>query len=209
MPSTASEMEVLRILQMGRGKGNGARVRRIVEGPAGDEDCLAYPLVRDVVKGAPAGLDWGRVDVLDYVGHGKYLDAESFGVLSVKGCDFCIKSDGLIRLTAHSAFNKRERRMEPLSKLELKTAMDVPFARDTGKLEYAQRLEKLYEEVLFEHSPVIRLAQCCRILRHGLILFLSYLELGRSISMFEDKIRKMGEDCCSPVDINGSSKLFP
>lgn len=42
-------------------------------------------LARDLVKGAPAKMDWKRADILLYIGFEVYLQAERFDVLPVKG----------------------------------------------------------------------------------------------------------------------------
>lgn len=46
-----------------KGKGKGAK--KIVEGPAVYEKGEAYSLAQDIVKEAPARMNWERVDVLD------------------------------------------------------------------------------------------------------------------------------------------------
>lgn len=61
-------------------------------------------------------------------------------------------------MAAHGAFNQRDCSLWPLHSLKLKTAMDLLFARGSGELGYAQRLDRLYQEVLPGHPPVFELA---------------------------------------------------
>lgn len=80
--------------------------RKVVGAPALDEERNAYIVARwDVGKGAPENVNLERLDVLDYIGSRKYLDAERFGVLPVKDYEICINTNILIRLRAHGAFN--------------------------------------------------------------------------------------------------------
>lgn len=67
-----------------------------------------YPLACNVVKGASAKVDWGEVDLLQYVSFGKYLDAENCCVLPVRGRDFYIKDKGPIRLTEKGAYSQKD-----------------------------------------------------------------------------------------------------
>lgn len=79
-----------------------------MDGPALDKERMACPLAHDVVKGAPANLNWEQMDVLDYICLVKYLDADRFKLLPVKGRDFHINIKELIGITAHGAFNLLE-----------------------------------------------------------------------------------------------------
>lgn len=42
-----------------------------MDGPTLDEGGNAYPLVRDVVKGAAVNANWEQLDVSDYIGVGQ------------------------------------------------------------------------------------------------------------------------------------------
>lgn len=110
MPPTASELEAVLIPRKDSGDGNGGGKKRVVDGPAMNEERKTYPLGRDVVEGASANVSWERLDVLDYIRLGHYLNAEHFSVLSAKGRDFCINTTGLIKLTARGMFIRRGRR---------------------------------------------------------------------------------------------------
>lgn len=52
-----------------------------------------------------------------------------------------------IKLTAHGAFKIYKRSWRPVRKLEMKTAMDLPFNHVPEKRLYAKRLEKLYQQM--------------------------------------------------------------
>lgn len=58
MPPTLSELEAVPILLKGSGVGKGRGNRRVVDGPAPDEEGKAHPLVWDVVKSTPASMSW-------------------------------------------------------------------------------------------------------------------------------------------------------
>lgn len=96
--------------------------------------------------------------MLDYFGVGQYLDGEQFSELFVKGREFRINTKELIRSTAHGAFYLREYSWEPLRKSELKLAMNVSFSQHPREVVYAERLEKLYQEVEYGNPPVFWLA---------------------------------------------------
>lgn len=53
----------------------------------------AYPIAWGVMMEAPATIYQERVDMLESIGLGEYLDAECFGLLAVKGCYFCIDNN--------------------------------------------------------------------------------------------------------------------
>lgn len=89
----------------GSGEGKGSGKRRVVDDPVLDEGGKAYLLARDVVKGTSINVNWERLDVIDYIGLGQCLDAGRFRVLPVKGRNFPINIERLIRLTAYGAFN--------------------------------------------------------------------------------------------------------
>lgn len=80
-------------------------MKRVVDGPVPDEEGKAYPLALDVFKTEPAKMNLERVSVLDFIGFGKYLDSEQFGILPGKGRDFRINIKEIIRLTALDVFN--------------------------------------------------------------------------------------------------------
>lgn len=50
-----------------------------------DAESKARLLLRDIVEGAPAKMDLALVDMLHYIGLGRYLDEEPFDVLPVRG----------------------------------------------------------------------------------------------------------------------------
>lgn len=81
---------------------------RSLHGPALDEEEKEYVLTRDVAKGVPARKNWDWLEVLKHIGFWKYLNAESFGLLLMKGHDFCISAKRLTRVRAHLTFNLRE-----------------------------------------------------------------------------------------------------
>lgn len=81
------------------------------------------------------------------MGLGQYLHTEHFSALSVKNRDFFIRIEGLIFLMTYGAFNLWKCSWRPLRKLKLKTAIDVPYARYSEEMVYAQRLDQLYLEV--------------------------------------------------------------
>lgn len=76
--------------------------------------CCYY---RWILIETPTNMDRKQVVVLDCVGPGKYQDAKLCGVLPGKGRDFRIHTNGLMRLTAHNAFNLQEYRLGPLREL--------------------------------------------------------------------------------------------
>lgn len=92
-------------------------MKRIMEGLTVDEEGEAYSLAWGVVKRAQSRLNWERVDAVDYVGLGEYLDAECFDVLPVKCRDVCLNTDGWIRLAAYGACNQRKCSWGPLRRL--------------------------------------------------------------------------------------------
>lgn len=122
----------------------GGMRRGAVDGPAFDEEGKAYPLARDVAKGASANVSWEGPDVLDYNDLRQYLNSERLSVLPVKGRDFSINTKRLIRLTVRGEFNLREGSWGLFQKLEPKTVMDMPHTCDREELLYAERLDKLY-----------------------------------------------------------------
>lgn len=70
------------------GERKGGEKNRYVNSPSLDEEGKVCPLVRDVFRGAPVGMDWERVDVLHYIDLREYHDAKCFGVLLVYGREF-------------------------------------------------------------------------------------------------------------------------
>lgn len=82
------ELEAVPVPREGSGEGKGRNKSRVVDGPTLDKERKAYTLTQNVVKRAPAKMNWERVDVLECIDLGKYLDSERFGVLQVKGCEF-------------------------------------------------------------------------------------------------------------------------
>lgn len=160
-PPTASELKVVPIFCKESWEGKGCMKRRVVDGPALNDEEKAYLLARDVVKGLPANVNWERLDVLDYIGLRHFLDREPFCVLSVKSRDFCMNTMRQNRLTTHETFNSRQCRWGLKRKLKLKTVMNVPCGCNPRKLVYAQRLEKRYQQLQSSNPPVFGLACCC------------------------------------------------
>lgn len=81
--------------------------------------------------------------VLNFIGPRKYLVADRFGVLPMKGDVYRISTMELIKLTSHGTFNQREYSWRLLRKLKLMTAMDLPFTSEAGEVLYTLRLDKL------------------------------------------------------------------
>lgn len=71
--------------------------------PAVEPESKACPLAQDVFNGAPARIDWELVDVLHYIGLGKFLKAEPLGVRPVQNPDYHLNDKGQIRVKAYSA----------------------------------------------------------------------------------------------------------
>lgn len=61
-----------------------------------------------------------------------------------------------------------------LQKLELKTAMDVPYARNPEEPVSAQRIDKLYQKVQVGRPHVFELAYCCYAALYESVQFFSY-----------------------------------
>lgn len=77
VPTTAPKLEAVPVrLRASEERENGVK-RRVVECLALYEEENTYPLERGVVKRAPEIVNLERLDMLDYIGHGQYLDAES------------------------------------------------------------------------------------------------------------------------------------
>lgn len=140
---TESGLEAVPVSQKESGKGKGGKERRIRNCHPVDAESQTYLFALDVVKGALAKRNWKRDDVFHYNGLGEYLDAESFDVILVRGCIFCINAERVIWLTAHGVYNQRGCSLGPLRRLKLKNLMDLPFARDPRELKYARRLDKI------------------------------------------------------------------
>lgn len=66
----ASELETVPILSKKSGAGKGGVKRRVVDAHALREKANAYPLTRDVVKGAPEIGSCKQLDVLEFIGLG-------------------------------------------------------------------------------------------------------------------------------------------
>lgn len=88
------------------------------------------------------------------------MDVERFGMLVVNGHVFCINAKALTRLTENGAHSQRECSRRPLRRLQLKNPMNLLFARSPGELEYTQKLDKLYQDLLSGHPPVFGMAYC-------------------------------------------------
>lgn len=91
-----------------------------MDGPALDGEEMADPLERVDVKGGPANVKRERHSVPEYISLDQNLDAERFSILPVKGRDFRINMNVMIRLRAHGAYNLQECTWESFKKLELK-----------------------------------------------------------------------------------------
>lgn len=50
------------------------------------------------LKESHQNINWGHLEVLDYIGFGQFLDAECFSGLLVKGGDLCIDTKRLIKV---------------------------------------------------------------------------------------------------------------
>lgn len=59
-----------------------------MDSPVLNEEWKAFPMARNVAKGAPASMNWEQVDVLHYIGLGEFLDVEHLGERPVKNWDF-------------------------------------------------------------------------------------------------------------------------
>lgn len=185
--STASELKAVPIPRKETGERlrKGGGTKKIVDNPALDQEGKAYPLERDVVKGALTRMNWKRIDDLSYVGLGEFLNAKLLCAIHVKGCEFCTSIKRLIRMTAQGGFNQQECSWGPLWRLESKTAMELQFARYLVELEYTQWLVKLYREVLSGHSPVFWQVYCCFFAPYDRISFLSNSRFWWSAIKFE------------------------
>lgn len=161
MPLAAFKLEALPIPRKWNSEEKRGGKWRVVKDSVLDEKGEAYPLAQDVVQGSSAEMNWERVNVLDYVGFGKYLVANRFGVLPENGRDFCIETKQLSRLTAYGAFSQQECSWGPPRGLELEQRWICFFARDSRELVYSKWLDKLYYEGLSGLLPIIRLAYCC------------------------------------------------
>lgn len=157
-----------------------------------DENGKIYPLARDFAKGALARMSWELADALDNVCVEEYLDVERFVVLHEKGCNFCINTKELIKLTVHGAFTQRKCSWGLQRRLELKNALELPFACSAGKLEYAKSFDKFYREVLSGPLPDFGAAYFCFCAPHDLMPFLGNSKLGWSTTNFEYKSRADG-----------------
>lgn len=93
MPPTASKLGEVPIPRKVCGK----QKRRVEDDPALDEEQKTYPLQQDVVKEAPACVNWERLDILECIGFGQYQNAKLFSLLSVNGREFSANSNGLTR----------------------------------------------------------------------------------------------------------------
>lgn len=67
--------------------------------------------------------------------------------------------------------------------------MDVPYTRDPGELVYAQRLDKLYQEVHVGRPAVFVVGYCYYAALYDRMQFLRYSKLWRESIMFEYKTR--------------------
>lgn len=146
VPSTESEREAVLISRKKSGKGKVGGEKRSLKGPGFDEDGKKSPLVPNVVKAAPVNVNCVRLDLQDYLVLGQYLVTECFSLHSKVGRGSRMNTRGLIRLTAHGAFNPRECSWGQLRKLELKTAMNCRYACNRGEPDYAQRLDRFFED---------------------------------------------------------------
>lgn len=77
-------------------------------------------------------LNLERLDLTAYIGLRQYLDAERFGAVLSKGCNFCISTNELNTLTVFDALNLLECSWGSKRKSDLKTAMFLLCSQSTG-----------------------------------------------------------------------------
>lgn len=206
MSPTASELKAVPVPRESSKEGKGGGKRRVVDSLALDGEEKTYPLTQNIAQRAPENINWERLDVMNYIGFGKYLDATRFSIFPVKDREFCITTIGLIRSTAHGAVNQQECGWEPLQRLELHSTMNVLSFRDPGKLVHARRMDKLYLELHLGNLPVLGFAYCYYAAPYDHLPFCSFSMLWRSSTKFEYKNRTDVKGSFSLMAISGSSK---